>query len=335
MRRQNADFRALCGLSYPSILANTRIENFYTLSGASMNWLNYHHLLYFWTAAREGSITKACQQLHLTQPTVSGQIRELEKSLKTRLFERSGRSIRLTEAGQMVYRYADEIFTLGRELQDAVAGRPVGLSMRVVVGVADTLPKLLVHRLLAPALQLGQEVRVTCIDGEPNRLLAQLALHELDIVVSDFPASPQLRMKAFNHLLGDCGVTFFGTQELVRQYRRGFPKSLDGAPMLLPGGNTALRRALEQWFDDQGIRPLVRAEFTDSALLKAFGGFGDGVFAAPTAVEDEVQRMYGVSVVGREESVRERVYAISVEKRLKNPAVVAISQAAKRTLSQP
>jgi LysR family transcriptional activator of nhaA len=207
--------------------------------------------------------------------------------------------------------------------------------MRVVVGVADTLPKLLVHRLLAPALQLGQEVRVTCIDGEPNRLLAQLALHELDIVVSDFPASPQLRMKAFNHLLGDCGVTFFGTQELVRQYRRGFPKSLDGAPMLLPGGNTALRRALEQWFDDQGIRPLVRAEFTDSALLKAFGGFGDGVFAAPTAVEDEVQRMYGVSVVGREESVRERVYAISVEKRLKNPAVVAISQAAKRTLSQP
>ena len=161
-----------------------------------MNWLNYHHLLYFWTAAREGSITKACKQLHLTQPTVSGQIRELEKSLKTRLFERSGRSIKLTEAGQMVYRYADEIFTLGRELQDAVSGHPVGLSLRVVVGVADTLPKLLVHRLLAPAMHLGQEVRVTCIDGEPNRLLAQLALHELDLVVSDFPASPQLGLKA-------------------------------------------------------------------------------------------------------------------------------------------
>jgi LysR family transcriptional activator of nhaA len=299
-----------------------------------MSWLNYHHLLYFWTAAREGSITKACQQLHLTQPTVSGQIRELEKSLKTRLFERTGRSIRLTEAGQMVYRYADEIFTLGRELQDAVSGHSVGLAMRVVVGVADTLPKLLVHRLLAPAMHLGQEVRVTCIDGEPNRLLAQLALHELDLVISDFPANPQLSMKAFNHLLGDCGVTFFGTAELVRRYRRGFPKSLDGAPMLLPGGNTALRRSLEQWFDEQGIRPLVRAEFTDSALLKAFGGFGDGVFAAPTAVEDEVQRMYGVGVVGREEAVRERVYAISVEKRLKNPAVVAISQAARRTLNQ-
>jgi LysR family transcriptional activator of nhaA len=297
-----------------------------------MNWLNYHHLLYFWTAAREGSITKACKQLHLTQPTVSSQIRELEKSLKTRLFERAGRSIRLTEAGQMVYRYADEIFMLGRELQDAVSGHPAGLSMRVVIGVADTLPKLLVHRLLAPAMHLGQEVRVTCIDGEPDRLLAQLALHELDLVVSDFPANPQTGIKAFNHLLGDCGVTFFGTNELARRYRRGFPHSLHGAPMLLPGTNTALRRALEQWFDEQGIRPHVRAEFTDSALLKAFGGCGDGVFAAPTVIEDEVKRMYGVGVVGREESVRERLYAISVEKRLKNPAVVAISQAARRTL---
>jgi LysR family transcriptional activator of nhaA len=297
-----------------------------------MNWLNYHHLLYFWTAAREGSITKACKQLHLTQPTVSGQIRELEKSLKTRLFERAGRSIRLTEAGQVVYRYADEIFMLGRELQEAVSGHPVGLSTRVVIGVADTLPKLLVHRLLAPAMHLGQEVRVTCIDGEPDRLLAKLALHELDLVVSDFPANPQTGIKAFNHLLGDCGVTFFGTNELARRYRRGFPNSLHGAPMLLPGSNTALRRALEQWFDEQGIRPLVRAEFTDSALLKAFGGFGDGVFAAPTVIENEVKRMYGVGVVGREESVRERLYAISVEKRLKNPAVVAISQAARRTL---
>jgi LysR family transcriptional activator of nhaA len=297
-----------------------------------MNWLNYHHLLYFWTAAREGSITKACKLLHLTQPTVSGQIRDLEKSLKTRLFERAGRSIRLTEAGQVVYRYADEIFTLGRELQDAVSGHPVGMSTRVVVGVADTLPKLLVHRLLAPAMHLGQEVRVTCIDGEPNRLLAQLALHELDLVVSDFPANPRLGMKAFNHLLGDCGVTFFAKDDLARKYRRGFPASLDGAPMLLPSGNTALRRSLDQWFDEQEIRPKVRAEFTDSALLKAFGAFGDGIFVAPTAVEEDVRRMYGVSVVGREDSVRESFYAISVEKRLKHPAVVAISQTARKKL---
>ena len=299
-----------------------------------MSWLNYHHLLYFWTAAREGSITKACEVLHLTQPTVSGQIRELEKALKSRLFERSGRSIRLTEAGQIAFRYADEIFTLGRELQDALAGRPAGMSLRVVVGVADTLPKLLVQRLLAPALHMGQEVRVTFIDGDPDRLLVRLAEHEIDVVLSDFPANPRVGLKAFNHLLGECGVTFFGANALARRYRAGFPLSLDGAPMLMPGGNTALRRALEQWFDEIGVRPQVRAEFTDSALLKAFGSFGDGLFVAPTAVEEDVKRMYGVGVVGREESVRERVYAISVEKRLKNPAVVAISKAARRTLER-
>ena len=297
-----------------------------------MAWLNYHHLLYFWTAAREGSITKACRQLHLTQPTVSGQIRTLEKALKTRLFERSGRAITLTETGRMVFRYADEIFALGRELQDTLDSRPAGHALRFVVGVADALPKLLVHRLLQPAFHLGEEVRITCIDGEPDRLLAQLALHELDLVVSDFPANPRLGMKAFNHLLGDCGVTFFGKDELARKYRRGFPDSLDGAPMLLPTGNTALRRSLDQWFDELGIRPHVRAEFTDSALLKAFGAFGDGIFAAPTAVEDDVRQMYDVGIVGREESVRERFYAISIEKRLKHPAVVAISQAARRKL---
>lgn len=297
-----------------------------------MDWLNYHHLLYFWTAAREGSITKACRQLHLTQPTVSGQIRALERSLKTRLFERSGRSIALTETGRMVFRYADEIFSLGRELQDTLNSRPAGHALRLVVGVAEALPKLIVHRLLEPALHLGEEVRITCIDGEPDRLLAQLALHELDLVVSDFPANPRLGMKAFNHLLGDCGVTFFAKDDLARKYRRGFPASLDGAPMLLPSGNTALRRSLDQWFDEQEIRPKVRAEFTDSALLKAFGAFGDGIFVAPTAVEEDVRRMYGVSVVGREDSVRESFYAISVEKRLKHPAVVAISQTARRKL---
>lgn len=297
-----------------------------------MNWLNYHHLLYFWTAAREGSITKACRQLHLTQPTVSGQIRSLEKALKTRLFERSGRSIALTETGRLVFRYADEIFSLGRELQDALNSRPAGHALRFVVGVADTLPKLIVHRLLEPAFHLGEEVKITCIDGEPDRLLAQLALHELDLVVSDFPANPRLGMKAFNHLLGDCGVTFFATEELARKYRRGFPASLNGAPMLLPAGNTALRRSLEQWFDEEKIRPAVRGEFADSALLKAFGAFGDGIFAAPAAVEEDVRRMYGVGVVGREESVRERFYAISVEKRLKHPAVLAISQSARKKL---
>jgi LysR family transcriptional activator of nhaA len=279
-----------------------------------MNWLNYHHLLYFWTVAREGSIAQACRRLHLTQPTVSGQIRLLEKAVKAKLFERSGRGLALTDTGRLVYRYADEIFALGRDLQDAIHDRPRGQALRFAVGVADTLPKVLVHRLLAPAFAVGEEIRITCIDGSPDRLLAELALHELDLVVSDFPANPRLGMKAFNHLLGDCGVTFFATAALARRHRRGFPHSL------------------EQWFDAQGIHPRIRGEFADSGLLKAFGGFGDGIFAAPTAVEADVKRMYGVTVVGREPTLRERFYAISVEKKIKHPAVVAITQAARHAL---
>lgn len=297
-----------------------------------MSWLNYHHLLYFWTVAREGSVTRACRVLHLTQPTVSGQIRLLEKSLKATLFERSGRSLVLTDTGRLVYRYADEIFAIGRDLQDALHDRPRGQPLRFAVGVADTLPKVLVHRLLAPAFSLGEEIRITCIDGPPDRLLAELALHELDLVVSDFPANPRLGLKAFNHQLGECGVTFFAAPALASRHRRGFPQSLSKAPLLLPHGNTALRRSLEEWFDRHGIRPRIRGEFADSGLLKAFGGFGDGIFAAPTAVEADVKRMYGVRVVGREESIRERFYAISVEKRIKHPAVVAITQAARKQL---
>ena len=297
-----------------------------------MNWLNYHHLLYFWTAAREGSITRACRVLHLTQPTVSGQIRALERALKAKLFERSGRSVVLTETGRLVYRYADEIFALGRELQDALHDRPRGQALRFAVGVADTLPKVLVHRLLAPAFEAGDDVRVTFIDGDPERLLAQLALHELDLVVSDFPASPRLGIKAFTHVLGECGVTFLATPELARSIRKGFPRSLTGAPMLVPVATSALRRSLDQWFDERDIHPRIVGEFSDSALLKAFGAAGDGIFAAPTAVEEDVLRMYGVRVVGREPAIRERFYAISVEKRLKHPAVVAISRAARTRL---
>jgi LysR family transcriptional activator of nhaA len=297
-----------------------------------MEWLNYHHLQYFWIVAREGSVAKACHVLHLAQPTISGQIRELEKSLKANLFEKSGRNLVLTETGRLVYRYAEEIFSLGRELQDALRNRPTGQPVEVVVGVADALPKLMVHRLLEPVLRLPEEVRVTCYDGEPDRLTAQLALHELDLVLSDVPADPRQGIRAFNHLLGECGLTFFGTQELAAKYRDGFPHSMDGAPFLLPSTNAAMRRSLEQWFESLGIRPRVRGEFADSALLEAFGQLGDGLFAAPSAVESDVERMYGVAVVGREPTLRERFYAVSVEKRLKHPAVLAITESARTTL---
>ena len=299
-----------------------------------MRWLNYHHLLYFWTVAREGSVTKACQALHLTQPTISAQLKVLEKSVKTPLFERRGRAMTLTEAGKTVYRYADEIFSLGRELEDVVRGRPAGGAIRLVVGVADTLPKLVVHRLLRPAFHVEGDVRVTCIDGPPDRLLTQLSLHEVDLVLSDSPVNPQLGLRAFNHLLGESGVTFFGTAELMKLYRRGFPQSLDGAPFLMPMGDSVLGRSLEQWFEDHGIRPRIRGEFADSALLKVFGAEGEGVFAAPSVVEEEVRRAYRVGVIGRAEKLRERFYAISIEKRMQHPAVVAISKSARQSIQQ-
>ena len=297
-------------------------------------WLNYHHLLYFWMAAREGGITAACRRLDLSQPTVSGQIRSLERSLKVKLFERSGRSVRLTETGRIVFRYADEIFSLGRELQDAVAGRTVAGALRLVVGIADTLPKLIVHRLLEPALHLPEEIVLSCVDGDPDRLMTQLALHELDLVISDYPVNPRLGMRAFNHRLGDCGITFFATESLARRYRRSFPRSLDGAPLLVPAGNAALRRALDQRFEEMGVRPVIRGEFSDSALLKAFGARGEGLFVAPSVVEGEVRRMYHVAVVGRDEQVREQFFAISVERRLAHPAVLAITQSARARLAQ-
>jgi len=298
-----------------------------------VQWLNYHHLLYFWMVAREGGLAAACARLHLAQPTVSSQIKALEKSLKARLFERVGRTLVMTELGRLVCRYADEIFTLGRELQDAVAGRAIEGGLRFVVGVADTVPKLVVHRLLEPALHMADErVEVSCLDGDPDRLLAQLALHEIDLVISDYPANPRLGLRAFNHLLGDCAVTFFATAPMALRYRRGFPHSLAGAPMLLPAGNAALRREVEQWFEELGIRPQIRGEFSDSALLKTFGARGEGIFMAPSAVEGHVRRMYGVQVVGREPRLRERFYAISVEKRLAHPAVLAITRAARASL---
>lgn len=299
-----------------------------------MRWLNYHHLLYFWTVAREGSVTKACRSLHLTQPTISAQLKALEKSVKTPLFERRGRTMTLTEAGKTVYRYADEIFSLGRELEDVVRGRPAGGTIRLVVGIADTLPKLVVHRLLRPAFHIGDEVRLTCFDGPPDRLMTQLALHELDLVLSDSPANPQIGLRAYNHLLGESGVTFFGAPGLLKLHRRDFPASLNGAPFLMPMGNSVLGRSLEQWFDVNGIRPNIRGEFADSALLKVFGAEGEGIFAAPSVVEEEVRRAYRVGVIGRADKLRERFYAISVEKRMQHPAVVAISKSA-RQLMQP
>lgn len=297
-----------------------------------MDWLNYHHLLYFWMVAREGGISRAAQQLHLAQPTLSSQIKKLEKSIGTPLFSRVGRSLVLTETGQLVYRYADEIFALGRELTDTLQGSPSLDRLRLSVGVPDALPKLVVYRLLKPALALPEKVQLSCYEGKLTELLGDLALHRLDIVLADSPLTPGTHVRAFNHELGECGVTIFGTAELSRRYKRRFPESLGQAPMLLPTQNTTLRRSMEQWFDEQEIRPHIVHEFEDSSVLKVFGQAGEGLFPAPTAIEEEVSRQYSVRVVGRLADVKERFYAISIERRLKHPAVVAISREARDTL---
>lgn len=294
-----------------------------------MNWLNYHHLLYFHMVAKEGSVTTAALKLHLSQPTLSGQVRQLEESLGEKLFERRGRNLVLSEAGQVVYRYADEIFSLGRELTEAVKGRHNQRSPRFVVGVADVLPKLVVYRLLEPAVHMEGGIRLSVREESMERLLAALSAHELDLVLSDSPLPPTAGVKAWSHLLTESTVSFFAVPALAAKLRPGFPASLDRQPMLMPGETAALRRPLERWLENANLRPEVSAEIEDSALLKSFGGAGAGVFAAPTVLEAELCRQYQVEVVGRVEELKERYYAISVERRIRHPAVAAISAGAR------
>lgn len=294
-----------------------------------MQWLNYHHLLYFWVAAREGGIARASTKLRLAHPTVSGQIKALEQALGEKLFVRVGRGLALTEMGRVVFRYADEIFSLGRELVDTVQGRPTGRPMRLAVGIADVVPKLIARRLLEPALHLGEPVHIVCREDRPERLLAELSLHSLDVILTDAPA-PSVGVRAYSHLLGESGVSFFAVARLARRFRNGFPRSLEGAPMLLPTENTSLRRSLDQWLETHGVRPRIVAEFEDSALLAVFGQDGVGIFPAASAIEEVVRRQFKVELVGPAQGVRERFYALSVERRLKHPAVVAISEAARQ-----
>jgi len=302
------------------------------MRGEIMEWLNYHHLLYFWMVAREGSVTRASSELRLAQPTISTQIRMLEESLGEKLFVRQGRNLVLTDVGREAYRYADEIFSLGREMLDVIKNRASGRALRLAVGIADVLPKMVVYRLLEPVRQLDQPVHIICREGKPEPLLAELAIHKLDLVLADAPVGANTSVKAFHHLLGECGVSFFATPPLAARFRRKFPTSLNGAPLLLPVEGSVLRRSLAQWFDAQGIRPDVVSEFEDGALLKAFGAAGAGVFPVPSIIEDEVRRQYGVQLVGRVDAVRERFYAVSHERRLKHPAVVAVCDAAREKL---
>lgn len=297
-----------------------------------MRHLNYNHLYYFWTVARDGTIARAAERLYLTPQTISGQLRLLEESMGTKLFARSGRNLVLTDTGQDVFRYADEIFQLGTELTNVIKGKAPSGALMFRVGITDVVPKLIAYRILQPALHLKEPVQMICQEGKLGDLLADLSIHKLDAVLSDSPLSPTINVRAFNHLLGETGVTFFASSKTAKRYRRGFPRSLNNAPTLIPAVNTALRRALEQWFEKEGIFPAVVAEFEDSALMKAFGHAGAGVFAGPTATETEITRQYDVQPVGHADTIQERFYVISAERRLKHPAVIAISDAARETL---
>lgn len=299
-----------------------------------MEWLNYHHLLYFWVTAREGSIARAGGVLHLTPQTISSQISALEESLGEKLFEKSGRGLVLTEIGQVVLRYADEIFSLGRELRDTLRGRPTSKRARLVVGIADVVPKLVAFRLIEPAFRLPQQIEVVCEEDHSHALLGALAAHQLDLVISDAPLPAGAGIKAYSHLLGDSAIAFFGTAEAARRHRRGFPRSLDGAPMLFPARGTELRRMLEQFFEAQDIRPQMVAEFADSALMKICGQAGLGLFPGPAAIAREVEKQYDVSRIGTLTDVRERFYVISPERKIRHPAVAAITEGGRRLLEE-
>lgn len=294
--------------------------------------LNYHHLFYFWTVVREGGVTAAGRKLRLAQPTVSGQLRALQDDLGVALFHRRGGKLVLTETGQDVFRYAEEIFTLGQELRASLEGRSPARFPRLVVGVSDVIPKLIAERLLEPALRQPEEIQLVCQEDRPERLLAELSAHAVDVVLADSPAGAETAVRAHSHLLGDSGISIFAPSPLAARLRRGFPGSLHGAPFLLPTRDTGSRRALDRWLAEERIVPRLRGEFQDTALLTAFGREGLGAFPSATVIEDEVRRQYRVEVVGRLEAVRERFWAITVDRKLRHPAVKAICEAARADL---
>lgn len=297
-----------------------------------MDWLNYHHLYYFWMVAREGSIVRASEQLMLAQPTISAQIKSLETTLGEKLFEKSGRNLVLTASGKMVYSYAEEIFSLGRELRLALQGRARTRPLRLTIGVDNALPKLIVHRLLAYTQDHDPPLVVSCREANPDQLLVDLAVHKLDLVLSDNPADPRIKVHAKSLLLGECGTTIFSHPKHMAAAAADFPRSLSDAPWLLPTEGHPMRTAIDQFFENLGCPPHLVSEFDDSALMKTFGANGGGVFPGPQVIEAEICRQFGVEVVGRLDSVRNHYYAITLPRKFRHPAISAVCTAAREWL---
>jgi LysR family transcriptional activator of nhaA len=297
-----------------------------------MRHLNYSHLQYFWAVAREGSVAKAAEVLNLTPQTISGQLKLLDEAVGQPLFNRVGRRLVLSEMGRMVFDYAEEIFTTGAELASVVRGQQTGGPSTLSVGIVSSMPKLIAERIVAPAMMAEQSVRVRCHEASLEQLLSELAVHRLDLVLSDQPVPDGLNLKAYNHRLGESSMSFFALRDQARRYRSKFPESLADAPMLLPSPNSALRRRLDDWFEAHAIFPRIVGEFDDSALLKAFGEAGAGVFAGPTVIAEEICRMYRMAVIGETDEIKERFYAISPERRLRHSSVVLITDTARADL---
>jgi LysR family transcriptional activator of nhaA len=297
-----------------------------------MEWLNYHHLLYFWSVAKHGTIAKACEELHLAQPTISAQLRVFEDRLGEKLFLRKGRHLVMTEMGRVVFKHAEDIFSIGQDLMNTVRGRGSSRALRLTVGIVDVVPKLLATKLLESTFRQFPSMRLVCWEDKLDRLLADLAIHGLDMVIADTPAPPTIKVKAYNHLMGESGITLFASAKLAARYRRNFPQAINGAPILLPTSNTMLRSLLDDWLMRHDLMPTIIGEFQDSATLKAFGQTGHGVFPGSTAMEKEICRQYQVEVVRRIGSVKQKFYAITVERRLKHPVVMALFDAARREI---
>lgn len=291
--------------------------------------LNFKHLHYFLAVAKYGGVNRAAERLHLTPQTLSGQISQFEQRLGTALFHREGRRMDLSATGKLALSYAEEIFQVSAELEALLRGGPEEVAIPFRVGIADVVPKSIAHQLLAPVLTLAEPIRLICHEDRLERLLADLAIHRLDMVLADRPMPTGLDVKGYSHLLGECGVAFFAAPDLAARLRTDFPASLHGAPMLVPGEDSALRAPLMRWLERQGLRPRVVAEFDDSALMKAFGQSGSGVFPAPAAMALEIEAHYGVALLGQTEDMHERFFVISAERRLTHPAVVAVREAAR------
>jgi len=289
--------------------------------------------MYFWTVAREGSITKATKLLHLTPQTISGQLKLLEEAIGEPLFNREGRGLTLSETGHMVFQYADEIFSLGAELSERMKSGNLGLPETLKVGILNSIPKLIAFRILKPALEYEDPLRLSCIEGDLDLLLGKLAVHQLDIIISDCALPAGSNVKAFSHAIGTSKIAFFAHKSKAKQYARNFPASLNGAPVLLPSPNTPLRRAMEDWFDQQNLRPVTVADFDDSALMKAFGEAGVGVFPSLEVMRDEIEAMYKCLYIGSSShKLRESFFVISPERKLKHPVVRLLIDNARASL---